>query len=165
MTARAKKLLGPGRVAMSAGALSALLLAGCKLVDQRTFDPQAGRPPAVPRPPAPPGPQPDRMLDGLAPLVTIRLGQDTTYDQAVEQATAAALARKRDAQFTVLTAVPPGAPNAPPGAQANAVARYAPEAARVAGLIERRGVPAGRVHLEARPEPNLAAPELRLYVR
>jgi hypothetical protein len=137
-----------------------LLLAGCKLVDQRTFDPQAGRPPVVARP-ALPAPQPDRTLDSLAPLVTLRLGQDTNYDQAIEQATAAALARKRDAQFTVLTAVPPGAPDA----QANAVAQYAPEAARVAGLVERRGVPASRVHLEARPEPNLAAPELRLYVR
>ena len=71
----------------------ALLLAGCKLIDQRTFDPQAGRPPVVARP-APPAPQPDRTLDGLAPLVTIRLGQDTSYDQAIEQATAAALARK-----------------------------------------------------------------------
>lgn len=138
--------------------LLALLLSGCKLVDQRTFDPHAGTPPVVPKP-AVPAAQPDRALDGLAPLVTIRLGQDTGYDQAIRQATAAVLARKRDAQFTVLTAVPPGA------AEAQAVAEVAPEAARVAGIIERRGVPAGRVRLDARAEPNLGAPELRLYVR
>ena len=160
MTARAKELLGPGRVAMRVAVLSALLLAGCKLVDQRTFNPQAGVPPVVPKP-APPAPQPDRTLDGLAPLVTIRPGQDTNYDQAVEQATTAVLARKHDAQFTVLTAVPPAAPDV----QASTVARYAPEAARLASLIERRGVPAQRVRLEARPEANLSAPELRLYVR
>ena len=160
MTARAKRLLGPRRVAPRTIIAAALLLAGCKLVDQRTFDPQAGLPPVVPKP-APPAPQPDRALNGLAPLVTIRLGQDTNYDRAVLQATAAALARKPDAQFTLLTAVPPGTPDA----QANTVAQYAPEAARVAGLVERRGVPAGRVRLEARPEPNLGAPELRLYVR
>lgn len=152
-------MAGPGWVVAVAAALSALL-AGCKLVDQRTFDPQAGRPPVVARP-APPAPQPDRAMDGLVPLVTIQLGQDAGYDQAVEQATTAVLARKRDAQFTILTAVPPAAPDA----QASTVALYAPEAGRVAGLIERRGVPAGRVHLEARPEPNLGMPELRLYVR
>ncbi len=151
----------PGLAALRA-ILFALLLAsplwGCKLVDQRTFDPQAGTPPVVPKPPVPAA-QPDRALDGLAPLVTIRVGQDTGYDQAVQQATTAVLARKRDAQFTVLTAVPPSA------AEAQAVARVAPEAARVGAIIERRGVPASRVRLEARAEPNLGAPELRIYVQ
>ena len=142
-------------------ALVALLLiplSACKLVDQRTFDPQAGTPPAVPKAAVPPA-QPDRALVGLSPLVTIRLGQDTGYDQAVAQATNAVLARKRDAQFTVLTAVPPGA------AEPQAVAAVAPEAAHVAGIIERRGVAPGRVRLEARAEPNLGTPELRIYVR
>lgn len=140
--------------------LAASSLGGCKLVDQRTFDPQAGMPPFVPTPPAPAA-RPDRALDGLSPLVTIRLAQDANYDQAIRQATAAVLARKRDAQFTVLTAIPPGTADA----QAAAVAAYAPEAARVAGIIERRGVPPRRVRLEARAEPNLGAPEMRLYVR
>lgn len=138
----------------------ALLPTGCKLVDQRTFNPQAGVPPFVARPPAPAA-QPDRTLDGLAPLVTIRLDRDRGYDEAVAQAAAAVLARKRDAQFTVLTALPPS----PPDAQADAVARYAPEAARVADLLARRGVSPARVRLEARAEPNLGTPELRLYVR
>jgi hypothetical protein len=137
-----------------------LLAAGCALVDQRTFDPQAGTPPVVPKPAAP-APQPDRVLHGLPPFVTIRPGQDRGYDAAVAQAVTAALARKRDAQFIVLTAVPPGTDEA----QAAAVGALAPEAARVAGLVARRGVPAGRVQLQARAEPNLAAPELRLYVR
>ena len=142
-------------------AILAVLLAplwGCKLVDQRTFDPQAGTPPVVPKP-AVPAAQPDRALAGLSPLVTIRLGRDTGYDQAIAQATNAVLARKRDAQFTVLTAVPPGI------AEPQAVAQVAPEAARVAGIIERRGVPASRVRLEARAEPNLGTPELRIYVQ
>jgi hypothetical protein len=137
-----------------------LLAAGCALVDQRTFDPAAGTPPVVAKP-APPAPQPDRALDGSPPFVTIRPGQDRGYDDALAQAVIAALARKRDAQFVVLTAVPPGTD----AAQDAAVAALVPEAARLAGIVARRGVPAARVQLQARAEPNLAAPELRLYVR
>lgn len=135
-----------------------LLLAGCKLVDQRTFDPHAGTPPSVPKPPVAAA-QPDRALDGQALLLTIRLGHDAGYDETIRQATAAVLARKRDAQFTVLTAVPPS------DSEPQAVAEAAPEAARVTAIIERRGVSPSRVRLEARAEPNLAAPELRVYVR
>ncbi len=133
--------------------LLALLLAalgGCTLIDQRTFNPEAGAPPVVPKPPVP-APQPDRMLDGTVPFVGFRAGQDTGYDAAVAQAVAAALARKRDAQFTVLTAVPPGTADS----EAAAVAAVAPEAARVASLIIRGGVP-GRARAVAgalRAEP------------
>jgi len=140
-------------------ALLVLLLGGCALVDQRTFDPQAGAPPVVPKPPVAAA-QPDRALGGMAPFVTIRLGQDTGYDAAVGQATAEALARKPDARFTVLTAVPPGTTDA----EAYAVAQAGSEAARIASLIERHGVPASRVQLQARAEPNLPARELRIYV-
>jgi hypothetical protein len=147
----------PARPALRPALLLALLLAGCKLVDQRTFDSHAGTPPVVAKPPVAAA-QPDRALDGLALLLTIRLGQDTGYDQIIQQATAAVLARKRDAQFTVLTAVPPGT------AEPQAVAGAAPEAGRVAGVIEQRGVAPSRVRLEARAEPNLTAPELRIYV-
>lgn len=143
----------------SRAVLLALVLGGCALVDQRTFDPQAGTPPVVPKPPAAAA-QPDRALDGMAAFVTIRLGQDTGYDAAVAKATAAALARKRDARFTVLTAVPPGTTDT----EATAVAEVAPEAARIASVIERHGVPASRVQLQARAEPNLTARELRIYV-
>ncbi len=145
---------------MRAVLLAPLLISlwGCKLIDQRTFNPHAGTPPVAPKPPVPAA-QPNRALAGLAPLVTIRLGQDTGYDQAIAQATDAVLARKRDAQFTVLTAVPPGP------AEAQAVAGAAPAAAHVAGIIERRGVSPGRVRLEARAEPNLATSELRIYVQ
>ncbi|MBV9749573.1 MAG: hypothetical protein JO157_12255 [Acetobacteraceae bacterium] len=145
---------------MRAALLAPLLISlwGCKLVDQRTFNPHAGTPPVAPKPPVPAA-QPDRALAGLAPLVTIRLGQDTGYDQAVARATSAVLARKRDAQFTVLTAVPPGP------AEARTVADAVPTAAHAASIIERRGVLPGRVRLEARAEPNLATSELRIYVQ
>ena len=136
-----------------------ILLTGCKLVDQRTFNPDAGRPPTLPKAPVT-LPQPDRTLGGLPPLVTIRFGQDTAYDPAVIQATRAALHQKPDARFTILTAVPPGAADA----QAAAAATVGPVAAHVAQLIERQGVPASRVVLEARPEAKLSAIELRVYV-
>ena len=148
---------------MRAAPLALVLLAvlgGCTLIDQRTFNPEAGAPPIVPKPPVP-APQPDRTLDGAVPFVGFRIGHDTGYEPAIAQAVTVALARKRDAQFTVLTAVPPGTADT----EAAAVAAVAPEAARVASLIIRRGVPAARVQLQARSEPNLAAPELRVYVR
>jgi len=144
-----------------------LLLASCTLIDQRTFDPAAGTPPVPPPAKVAATPTP-----ASSALVTIRYGQDTDYDPAIREAVTAALARKRDAAFTVVTAIPTGGLSAPPGApaagapdaQAAAVAEMTPEAARIARLIETRGVPADRVQLEARPEPGLAARELRIYV-
>lgn len=144
---------------LRASLLALALVSGCALVDQRTFDAQAGTPPVVPRPPVA-AVQPNRALDGMAPFVTIRPGRDTGYDQAVAQAARAALARKPDARFTVLSAVPPGTTDA----QAAAVAELAPAAAHVATVIERRGVAPTRVQLQARAEPDLAARELRVYV-
>lgn len=137
-----------------------ILLTGCTLVDQRTFDANAGRPPALPVAPVA-VPQPDRTLGGMPPLVTLRFGQDTAYDPAVARATRAALHQKADARFTILTAVP----SATADAQAAAAATVGPAAAHMAQVIEAQGVPASRVALEARPEANLAASELRVYVR
>lgn len=153
---------GPRAALLAPILLPFLLPAGCKLVDQRTFDPKAGRPPMAAKPAAPPpAPQPDRALDERQPLLTIRVGQDTGYEAAIRQAARAVLARKPDAQFTVLTAIPPGSADA----QAQEVEAIAPEAARVGMLIGRSGVPASRVRLAARPEPDLGAPELRVYAR
>lgn len=150
------------RAALLALTSLGIALGGCTLVDQRTFDPRAGTPPEVPKPPtAVATAQPDRGLDGAPPFLTVRVGQDTGYDSAIAQAVTAALARKRDARFIVLTAVPPGTD----AAEAAAVAETAPEAERVALLIERRGVQAARVQLQARAEPNLAGREVRVYVR
>lgn len=137
-----------------------LLLAGCKLVDQRTFDANAGRPPVLPTAPTALA-QPDRTLGGMPPLVTVRFGQDTAYEATVAQATRAALHQKPDARFTVLTAVPPGTADA----EVAAATTVGPAATHLAQVIERQGVPPSRVALEARPEANLAAVELRVYVR
>ncbi len=134
--------------------LAALLVAGCALVDQRTFDARAGRPPVPPPPPAAKAPPSNA-------LITIRFGQDTNYDSAIRQAVAAVLAKKRDAIFTVTTAVPPGTPEA----ESAAVSEVTADASRVARLIEASGVPLARVQLEARAIPGLAARELRIYVR
>lgn len=123
-------------------------LSGCGLVDQRTFNPQAGLPPARPTPPAPPlplaPPEP-----GAPPLLSIRLPAPSDLRPTVANAVAAARARKRDVAFDVVEITP-------------AVAAGS-KAAEVAQMIVAQGVPASRVNLSARPIANVA-PEVRVFV-
>ncbi|MDP9096085.1 MAG: hypothetical protein M3N26_05960, partial [Pseudomonadota bacterium] len=76
-------------------------LSGCTLVDQRTFNPEAGRPPTRPRPPAslaplaPPEP-------GAPPLLSIRLPAPADLRATLSRSVAAARARKRDVVFEVV---------------------------------------------------------------
>ena len=127
----------------------ALLLAGCTLVDQTTFNPNAGRVPVVPAravaatpAPVPPGPRP--LLTVLPP------GADAG---AIRQAVAAARARKPDVVFDVVTIVPPEGDVA------------GTEAATVARAIIEAGVPPARVRLLARPEAGAGGREVRVFVR
>lgn len=137
-----------------AAALALLgLLAGCTLIDQRTFNPDADRAPTRPSPPAPPAPPPI----GPPPLLTI--APDTPaeqYSAALLQAVAAARARKADVVFDVVELQRPETPpDTPLGAGAATVAR----------LIVAQGIPATRVRLVARPDALAPPREIRVYVR
>ena len=123
-------------------------LSGCTLIDQRTFNPQAGLPPVRPTPPPPPlplaPPEP-----GAPPLLSIRLPGPSDLRATVAKAVASARARKRDVVFDVVEITP--------GTGAG------PEAAEIARIIVGQGVPAARVNLSARPVANVAH-EVRVFV-
>lgn len=131
-------------------ALLLVLSGGCTLIDQRTFNPDAGKPPPVAAaPPTPAAP--------AAPpaLLTVRFDRPAALEAPVRQAVALARARKPDAAFDVVSVVP----------DAGAVGVGGDEAARVARLITAQGVPAARVNLQVRLDPAAGARDVRVFVR
>lgn len=138
--------------------LACLLLSGCMLVDQRTFDRSAGRKP-VPHAPAAvasgPGPVP--------PLFVVHAGQaDEDWRPALRQAVGDALARKPNVLFTVESVVPV-APS--PTAQAASLRAATADAGRpVADAITADGAQPVQVEMTAASETSVTAPEVRVYV-
>lgn len=124
---------------------------GCALVDQRTFNPEAGKPPAVAAAP----PAPAAAPAGPAALLTVRFDRPAAIEGPVRQAVALARARKPDVAFDVVSVVP----------DADAVGAGGAEAARVARLITAQGVPATRVNLQVRLDPAVGARDVRVFVR
>lgn len=163
-----------GRRAGHLGWPAALLLcalAGCKLIDQTTFDPLAGLPPAIAALPAEPA---AAAPEGPPALLRVPLDPEPDWRAALREAVAAARRIKTDVQFDVVAAVPApeggGAGGAAgqggsPGGLDAAVQMAGDPAGRIASAIRAQGVPAGRVRLLARPEAGLAAPEVRVFVR
>ncbi len=131
-------------------------LAGCHLIDQRSFDRSAGRRPVPPAAPVMAGPAP------VPPLLSVRYDTPAPqYRAALATAVDAARRRKPDVLFSVVVLVPPT------GTPAEQVA--AAEAARgsgrdVAAAIVADGADIGQVELSARAEPGLAVREVRVYV-
>ncbi len=130
-----------------------LLCAGCSLVDQNTFNPEAGRVPVIP--PRPVVAAPATLPPGQRPLLVV---QPPTADRAldtaaIQRAVAAARARKPDVVFDVVTIASPQGDVS--GTEAAAVAR----------AIVAAGVPAQRVRLSARPETGASGREVRVFVR
>ncbi len=123
-------------------------LSGCTLIDQRTFNPDAGQPPVRPAPPAPPLPLAPPEA-GPPPLLSIRVPTPPDLRATIARAVAAARARKRDVVFDVVEITP--------GTSAG------PDAAEIARIIVAQGVPATRVVLSARPVPDVAR-EVRVFV-
>lgn len=128
--------------------------AGCTLVDQNTFNPNAGAAPVIPAAAkvvavvAPPGPPP---LLTIAPSAGAEV-----YGAVLRKAVADATARKPTVVFDVVEMQPPDlAVDAPMGVEAAAVAR----------MIVAQGVLPGRVRLVARPDAGAVAREVRVYVR
>jgi len=132
-----------------AALVALLLLAGCKLVDQTTFNPEAGKRPTIPPLPAPVKP----VANDPAALITIRFPATADPAADVAKAVAAARARKADVVFDVVEVTASGGGGSV-GADADTVAR----------LITAQSVPPGRVHLLVRPDPAASGREVRVYV-
>ena len=134
-------------------ALVLLLAAGCTLVDQRTFNAQAGARPKPP-PPAGPGPAP--------PLVTVDFGKpNPQYAAALHQAVAEAVATKPDVAFDVVTVVPG---RGTPADQVAAATGLTGDAREVARAINRDGVDDDRIHLEARSDAAATSRQVQVFV-
>ena len=135
--------------------LAAGLLGGCTLIDQNTFNPNAGAAPVIPKAPvaavapaAPSGPQPLLVISPNAGLAD--------YAGPLRRAVASARARKAAVVFDVVEMEPPDAPS-------DTVLGAA--AAGVARAIVAEGVAPARVRLDARPDAGAVAKEVRVYVR
>ncbi len=129
-------------------------LAGCTLIDQRTFNPQAGRKPPDLAGPAGPGPAP--------PLVTVDFGRpNPDYATELHQAVISAVSRKPDVQFDVVTVVPA---TGAPADQVGAATGLTAEARAVARAISADGVDDDRIHLLARAE-GVATRQVQVFVR
>ena len=142
------------RVRPYAQAVALLLLTNCTLVDQTTFNPQAGAAPIVPKPPivattaTPAGPP---------PLLTISPNAaPAAYQAVLRKAVADARARKPTVIFDVVEMQPPDA-------AADTV--LGAGAADVARTIVAAGILPGRVRLAARPDASATPKEIRVYVR
>ncbi len=130
------------------------LLAGCTLVDQRTFNPRAGTPAAVP---VVAGPAP------VPPLVVVDFGKpNPDYAASLSQAVAQALSRKPTVEFDVVTVVPASGTVAQ---QTDAATGLVPDAREVARAINRDGVDDDRIHLLARAEAGATTRQVQVFVR
>ena len=136
-----------------------MAVAGCKLVDQRTFDANADRRP-VPHPP-PPGPPPPPPPPALA---SVRFGAPPdTWRPGLEAIVRQALARKPEALFRIETRVPA---RGTPQAQADAVAAAArTDGQMVADAVVEAGASSAQLEMTATGDPALRQPEVRVYVR
>jgi hypothetical protein len=127
------------------------LLAGCALVDQKTFAPAPEAKAEAPAQPAAPV-----KVDTRVPLVTVDFsGAPPQYEELLRYAVRAAEMRDRDVQYDVV-AMLPSASDAGEGQR---------EAAMLMRSIMVAGVPAARIHLGLRADPTLSGREVRVYVR
>ena len=139
-------------------AFLAVSLTGCKLVDQRTFDRTADRPP---RPHAPPVAL--AQATGPEALVSFPASAPAS-DWADILRTAAGLARSRkaDVVFRVEAAVPP---NGTPATQEAALAGALGVARQAAEIIVGEGFDRSEVELGAAADASVTRPVIRIFVR
>lgn len=136
----------------------ALCLAGCDLVDQRTFDPHASRPPVPYVPPAPPGRPP------VPPLVEIPAGTPPgQWQPALKGAVARALALKANVLFQVRVLVPAGPTPQQEGTALGHLA--ATDGQAVAAAIVSDGASPSQVEITAMSDSSVTVGVIRVYVR
>ena len=130
------------------------LLAGCHLIDQRDFNPQAGMPPKAPPAAALPA--------GPGALLTMDYGAgEPDYAASLAQAVSRAMGVKPGVLFTVQTLVPP-LPS--PAAQETALRAAAATGREVAEAIVSDGADEGQIELAVRADPAVAAKQVRVFV-
>jgi hypothetical protein len=130
------------------------LLAACTLIDQRTFNPNAG---VMTKVAVAPGPAP------IPPLVVVDFAKpNPDYEAALLRAVNDAVGRKPDVQFDVVTVVPATGTIAQ---QAAAATGLVPDAREVARAINRDGVDDDRIHLTARTDASVATRQVQVFVR
>jgi hypothetical protein len=135
--------------------VAGLSMTGCTLIDQTTFAPA---PEAAP-PQAYVGPR----LDTRTPLVTIGFGHpDPQYQAMLGYAVHAAEARDAGVRYDVYGVVPAKGDASAQVAAAGAAQQNALEVMRA---IMALGVPAERIHLGVRSDPNIDANQVRVYVK
>ena len=129
-------------------------VAGCTLVDQRTFQRAA---------PGPAAAEIARAKAPALPLVSIRLDQPgADYRPALAEAVQAAQQRKPDVTFDVLAMVPS---QATAGEQDRRAGEAAQDAREVAAAMVAVGIPQDRMRLGLRGDPGTPPREVRIYVR
>lgn len=140
--------------------LGLTVLAGCPLIDQRTFE-RAGLFPAA---------QQLHAGDYAAsarpppPLVTIRFGVpgDNDWGPSLLEAARAAQIRKPDVQFDVVTPIPVSATFA---VQNAAGKTGAADASAVATALQADGISADAIHIGSRSDPGNPPRQVEIYVR
>lgn len=145
-------------IALAILSLAALPVAGCKLVDQRTFDRTADRPPVIARPPTV-----QTAASGPNALVSFPAAAPRS-DWADVLHTAADLARTRKSNvlFRVETVVPA---SGNPQTQARALGDALGAAREAADVIVGDGVDRSQVELAAVTDARVRQPEIRIFVR
>lgn len=140
------------RHALAAATLT--VLAGCSLVDQRTFQSTAATPGAA---------EIARARAPLLPLVTIRMDQpDPDYRAVLAEAIQAAQQRKPDVTFDIQALVPT---QATPAEQDRRIAEASLDAQAIAIAIGAAGVSSDRLRLGLLGDAGSPAREVRVYVR
>jgi hypothetical protein len=143
----------------SALAITLTILAGCRLIDQRTFE-QAGLYPGAAQLRA--GDYAARALPP-PPLAVVRFGGAAADWQAgLIDAANDALTRKPDVEFDLVTPIPGSASLA---AQDAALKTGAQDAAAVAIALESDEVSPDQIHIGSRSDPGNPPREVEVYVR
>ena len=126
---------------------TALLLAGCKLVDQTTFAPSPEAKPVAAQAP---------KVDARTALLTINYTEpNPSYQDVLRYAVRAAETRAPGVQYDVVAMLPSGA---------DAAAAQQRSAAVMRSIMD-QGVAASRIHLGLRTAPAGSPQEIRVYVK
>lgn len=132
-------------------------LSGCKLVDQKTFNPQAGRPPQPYIPPPP-------VVVPIPPLIELVEGTPASaWHAPVEQIVHKGLARKPNILFVVKCLVPTSGNSAQD--QLALIHLVQGDGQAVAQAITQAGAPPEQVEITAMPDSTVTKPLIRVYVQ